>query len=463
MWYQLQVILLALLQQQIVLSSPETTQRVFLKRYSRSERESIQFQEERNFSKMTTTPQLPHPHEQHRHRHHHHHHHHQQQQDQHHAVDLRLPAIEKYAYCLCLHVKPTTIFIAVFKLIRALLSASIILNAEFPVNDQTVNNELNLTVFDDRHKSTLAAEHILTRIVVASVSAVGIYAVISSRAALLMPLYAMLLVDFFFALPAFYNRDIDSSFSDGFSDFKNYTPNGHTQHTRYSFVLFTTTTMIIKIYFLCVIWKCYRYLRLIELVSPIRLGENYPHMQPLGLQYPVVRVLGSADSTDFSTNSSMAPPPYESITSNMKPPNYEEAIKTSATVLPMASPLSAPSPVAEDQQQQTNVVSIADAHDESQQLQGDDTLTQVVSHPSVGSSEQVSTCQNSAEQHQPEDSSQRQLHSAGTSSTRCTGAPSSIENLQDSTCKPNSDEDGSNNKSLEPDKPSSSSNSNNIP
>lgn len=278
------------------------------------------------------TSQLPQQ-QQHLHQQQHHHHHNHQQQRR--AVDLRIPAIEKYAYCLCLHVKPTTIFIAVFKLIRALLFASILLNSEFTLNDQSAGFDI-----DDRHRSTAAAVTILTRIVMAVVSAVAIYAVVSGRAALLMPLYAMLLVDFFFALPAFYNRDLDPSLADGLSDFKNY-PAGTTQYTRYSLLIFSTITMIVKIYFLCVIWKCYRYLRLIELVSPIRLSEIYPHIHPSGAQYPIVRVLGSTDSTDLSTSHNVAPPPYESIASSMKPPNYEEAMKTSNMVLPVdPAPLS---------------------------------------------------------------------------------------------------------------------------
>lgn len=249
-----------------------------------------------------------------------------QLQHQQRRPDYRIPAIEKYAYCLCLHVKPTTIFIAVFKLIRALLFASILLNTEFTVSEQGIDYG---SASEDRHKSTAIAIHIFTRIVMASVSAIGIYAVISGRAALLMPLYAMLLVDFFFSLPAFYNRDVDPTLADSMADFRSY-PAGSNQYTRYSAMLFSTILMIVKIYFLCVIWKCYRYLRLIELVSPIRLSEIYPHIHQNGPQYPIVRVLSNGDSTDLSNGTNMAPPPYESIASNMKPPNYDEAMKTSS-------------------------------------------------------------------------------------------------------------------------------------
>lgn len=268
----------------------------------------------------------------------------QLQHQQRRTVDVRIPAIEKYAYCLCLHVKPTTIFIAVFKLTRALLLASILLNNEFTVNEQ-VNDYNALSGLDERHKSTAIAINILTRIIMASVSAVGIYAVISGRAALLMPLYAILLIDFFFALPSFYNKDLDPSLADGIIDMRNYSASSNT-YTRYSIMLVSTISMIVKIYFLCVIWKCYRYLRLIELVSPLRLSEIYPHIHQNGPQYPIVRVLGSADSADLvNSHVNMAPPPYDSIASTMKPPNYEEAMKSSSII-------SVPNPIVLSQQQQ---------------------------------------------------------------------------------------------------------------
>lgn len=248
------------------------------------------------------------------------------------TVDLRIPAIEKYAYCLCLHVKPATIFIAIFKLVRSLLFASILLNSEIAYSDHA-----ELAAMDDRHRSTVIAVNIFSRIIIASVAALAIYAVMYNRAALLMPLYAVLLVDFFFALPNAYNRDPDNSnISPAFDDMKGVGPMGRENHLpRYSFVLFTTFAMIARIYFLCVIWKCYRYLRLIELVTPIRFTDVYPHMGQ-NIQYPIVRVLGSADSADLGPvcGGGLAPPSYDSVASSMKPPNYEEAIKSDANLYP---------------------------------------------------------------------------------------------------------------------------------
>lgn len=193
----------------------------------------------------------------------------------------------------------------------------------------------------------------------ASVSAVGIYAVISGRAALLMPLYAILLVDFFFSLPAFYNRDSDPSFSDNIADLRqSYSPQANNQYTRYSIMLFSTLLMIIKIYFLCVIWKCYRYLRLIELVSPI----IYPPYQGGG-PCPI-RIIGGRPDHDLTDagglGNNIAPPPYDSIASSMKPPNYEEAMKatnaspiyTPSTTATTVATIATPSLISQHHQQQ---------------------------------------------------------------------------------------------------------------
>jgi hypothetical protein len=206
------------------------------------------------------------------------------------------------------------------------LFASLLLSTEFAINDQ--GQEVNLAGFEDRHRSTAAAMSILSRIIMAAVSAVGIYAVVSGRAAFLMPLYAMLLCEFFFSLPAFYSRDIEFADSNGLADLKGQHPGQHPQYTRYSLILFSTIAMIVKIYFLCVVWKCYRLLRLSELelrISPILLSDRYPHIPD-----PIVRMLVSMDDQQSEINAaqSIAPPPYESVEANTKPPNYEEAMKS---------------------------------------------------------------------------------------------------------------------------------------
>lgn len=262
-------------------------------------------------------------------------------------VDIRIPAIEKYAYCLCLHVKPATIFIAIFKLVRALLFASILLNNEFAMDHGDMG-------FDERSRSTVIAVSIFSRIIIASVAALAIYAVLYNRAALLMPLYAVLLVDFFFSLPVLYNRELpDPHLPSPVEDMKTLRDS---HLPRYSFMLFSTLVMIVRIYFLCVIWKCYRYLRLIELVTPIARGFNgnvYPHITQ-NMQYPIVRVLGNTDSTDLSPTCGagvgLAPPSYDSVACAMKPPNYDEAVKSDANLYPISQ-----SPTSQQQQDFTTV------------------------------------------------------------------------------------------------------------
>lgn len=243
------------------------------------------------------------------------------------AANLRaihIPAVEKYAYCLCLHVKPATIFIALIKLIKTLILSSMILN------DEIAFSERELESTELRHKSTAAAISIAMLIVVASISAVAIYAVLSNRSALLMPLYAIMLCDFFFSLPATYSREpnfTDSTFDTGIRD---YGPHPNTTSYRYYSFVLATFDLLIKIYFLCVVWKCYRYLRLRELITPLRLAaEIYPHIHHIP-PHAIVRISGS-DTTDIVSSASLAPPSYDAIVTSLKnqPPDYEDAIKSS--------------------------------------------------------------------------------------------------------------------------------------
>lgn len=239
------------------------------------------------------------------------------------AIDHRIPAIEKYAFCLCLHVKPTTIFIAAFQLVYALSYVSRQLKQELQYTDEQSSyrfNDINYSGNNPANTSKAVAVAILTRIIMTSASTVAIYAVMFGRAALLMPLYSVLLIDFFFALPSFYDRDVDSALaSDGVMGMKNYPATNNEPFDRYS-IFISTLVMAVKVYSLCVIWKCYRYLRLIQLV-----GEMCSQMPN-----PIVTVLGLEDGTHDINHPSqnVAPPPYDSVASSLKPPNYEEAIKS---------------------------------------------------------------------------------------------------------------------------------------
>lgn len=313
-------------------------------------------------------------------------------------LDIRIPAFEKYAYCLCLHVKPATIFIAVIKLIRALLFASIVINNEFTFNDSINDPQYpQYANFDfDTRRSTASAVTILILMMIASVSALGIYSVISGKASLLMPLYAIMLCDFFFALPAFYNRDLDHTLADGLVDLKSYWPQG-SQNTRYSLMLVSTIIMLIKIYFLCVIWKCYRYLRMQEILLPIHVHEIFPphfshhHIPSV---HPDVRVV------DSNNTQNIAPPPYDSIVTGLKsqPPNYEEAMKT--TVLPYQTNIEQPNTQHQASLQLNNHSVIHDLTTQSipvsdfQQTTSDDRvriIQQLITRPEDSITDEVNT------------------------------------------------------------------------
>lgn len=255
-----------------------------------------------------------------------HHHHHNQHHD-----DFRIPAIEKYAYCLCLHVKPATIFIALIKLVKTFVFASIILNSEFTIQEQ---------MSEFKQRSTAAAVGIAMLVIVGSVSSLAIYAVISGRAALLMPLYAVMLCDFFFTLPTTYNRDLNepSIVDPNFRELVTLN-----QNSRYAAIVLSTFDMLIKIYFLCIIWKCYRYLRLRELILPLRFAAGlYPHIHQARLgdghhhhhHLPGMARATPINPADVAGSENVAPPSYDAIVTSIKsqPPNYDEAMNQSSII-----------------------------------------------------------------------------------------------------------------------------------
>lgn len=185
------------------------------------------------------------------------------------ALDLKTTVIDKYAYFLCIHVKPTTIFIALFILIRSLLIASMLLYTEFAIYDH--NQQLSLVGSEDLRNSATTLIGILSRIIMAFISAVGINAVVSRRSVLLIPLFAMLISEFILSVPLFFGREIFLLSSYDFT---------HLRCQRYTLILHFIA-MIVKIFSLRVVWKCYRLLRLSEIelrIDQIFLSGRDPHL-----------------------------------------------------------------------------------------------------------------------------------------------------------------------------------------
>ncbi len=58
-------------------------------------------------------------------------------------------------------------------------------------------------------------------------------------------------------------------------DMRHIWPNASPNNLYTSSLLFTTLIVLFKSYFLCVVWKCYRYLRMKEMVLPLQLPYHH--------------------------------------------------------------------------------------------------------------------------------------------------------------------------------------------
>lgn len=149
----------------------------------------------------------------------------------------------------------------------------------------------------------------------ASVSAILLYGVTKSRPACLMPFFWLRLCEFMALLPSFisslYDHPIHSNMYDQLHGMPNsfrverpmmWPPQGHPQPHKSLF--FTTIVLMIQGYFLCVVWKCFRYLKVREMVLPLHMPRS--------------------NGTDLVIPPGIAPPP---INMNISPPDYETATK----------------------------------------------------------------------------------------------------------------------------------------
>lgn len=211
--------------------------------------------------------------------------------------------VERYAYCLCLHVKPATIFIGAIRLAESLLHAARYLATVF-------YNGPDMKVPQMAAYQNAIPMHLLG----ASVSAILLYGVTKSKPACLMPFFWLRLCEFMSLLPTFisslYDHPIHGMYdqhpgmpkSFGYDRPTIMWPQGQ-PHPQKS-LFFTTIVLMIQGYFLCVVWKCFRYLKVRELILPLHMPRS--------------------NGTDLVIPPGIAPPP---INMNISPPDYETATK----------------------------------------------------------------------------------------------------------------------------------------
>lgn len=227
--------------------------------------------------------------------------------------------IERHAYCLCLHVRPATIFVALVNLGGSLICAIVTL-ALLSYGD---NSNSNWSSMSESQRSTTTTLAIVIYMLLSLVSAMLLYGVLKSRPTYILPFFGIQFIDFLFTLPQFltslYSQPVSYNNYERrntFLDMRHIWPNASPTNLYTSSLLFTTLIVLFKSYFLCVVWKCYRYLRMKEMILPLQLPfhhnitQNDMIVPPLMVPPP-----------------HMAPPDYEEATKSYAPPDYETATK----------------------------------------------------------------------------------------------------------------------------------------
>lgn len=138
-----------------------------------------------------------------------------------------------------------------------------------------------LQSMSDSQRSTTTSLAIVVYMLLTLVSAMLLFGVLKSKPTYILPFFGIQFIDFLFTLPQFLtslysqpNPHQLHNWSDRrstFLDMRHIWPNASPNNVYTSSLLFTTLIVLFKSYFLCVVWKCYRYLRMKELVLPLHL------------------------------------------------------------------------------------------------------------------------------------------------------------------------------------------------
>ena len=133
----------------------------------------------------------------------------------------------------------------------------------------------------EAQRSTTTSLAIVVYMLLSLVSAMLLFGVLKSKPTYILPFFGIQFIDFLFTLPQFltslYSQPHTNQYHNWsdrrstFLDMRHIWPNASPNNVYTSSLLFTTLIVLFKSYFLCVVWKCYRYLRMKELVLPLHL------------------------------------------------------------------------------------------------------------------------------------------------------------------------------------------------
>lgn len=168
----------------------------------------------------------------------------------------------------------------------------------------------NLT---DAQRSAATTLAIVIYMMLATVSAMLLYGVLKSRPSYILPFFGVQFIDFLFTLPQylanFYYHSSSNQFAGkemfhgtngggagafshaGFFDMKHLWPSSPNYHQYPSSNLMIHTLIVIfKCYFLCVVWKCYRYLRMKEIMLPLQLPYHTSNVNDVRIVFDLVLI-----------------------------------------------------------------------------------------------------------------------------------------------------------------------------
>ena len=153
----------------------------------------------------------------------------------------------------------------------------------YNLTSNSANDELmkkgSISIIQNRFATTSLT--VMFYVMIALVSAMLLYGVTKSRPSYLMPFFGMQLYNFFFSLPSsfssffltshYWNQNRVSNSNSGIRRFF-HSSDLATVYT--SSVLFALIDFFCYAYFICAVWKCYRYLKMKELIIPLHLPYN---------------------------------------------------------------------------------------------------------------------------------------------------------------------------------------------
>jgi hypothetical protein len=168
-----------------------------------------------------------------------------------------------------------------------------------------------------------------------------IYGIVKGRPSYLMPFFWIQLCDFFFSLPTFltslyttpgYNNHWDTQSvtvpnthaAGSVLDVKRLWPSASTSTLYTSSLIFTAGVLLFKGYFLVLVWKCYRYLKMREMILPLYLPYGSGHN---GTDIVIPPGFLGPPMMPMPVGAMAAPPDYDTATKSNAPPGYEEACR----------------------------------------------------------------------------------------------------------------------------------------